>query len=149
MKQWKKKKYSEIHQVKNWKLNSSSLFELSTLAALFFFLPFSSSLGKMADRHMETKWQQKKVTSSETGHLSSYLCTPNGSQQQRRWCQTGRSSTGCWMCCSAAVGLLYLNYKKTLSKKGNMHIKLMDTQHMLALNYMLHIETEMKVKIPS
>lgn len=98
----------------------------------------------MADGHTETKWQPKKkkkkrkVTSSETGHLSSYLCTPNGSQQQRRWCQTGRSSTGCWMCCSAAVGLSYLYEKEALSKKKEEMCTLdfeVDacTQHMWAL----------------
>lgn len=117
------------YERKKWKCNSSSVSEPCTLAALFIFLPFRSSWGKMADGHMETKWQREKVTSSETGHLSSYLCTPNGSQQQRRWCQTGRSSTGCWMCCSAAVGLSYLCDEKALSKRrkyAHLILKLMD-----------------------
>lgn len=55
------------------------------------------------------------------------------------------------MCCSAAVGLWYLyDKKKTVKKKGNMHIKVEGyTQHMLGLKYVFHIEIEMKVKIQS
>lgn len=51
-----------------------------------------------------------KVTGRKTSRLSSYLCTPSGSQRRIHWCQTGRSSTGCWTCCSAVGELLYLYY---------------------------------------
>lgn len=51
-----------------------------------------------------------KVTGRRTSRLSSYLCTPSGSQRRIRWCQTGRSSRDCWMCCSAAEESLYLHY---------------------------------------
>lgn len=58
------------------------------------------------------RWTHRnKVTGRQTSRLSSYLCTPSGSQQQIHWCLTGRSGTDCWMCCSVAGGLLYLYFK--------------------------------------
>lgn len=72
-----------------------------------------------------------KVTGRQTWHLSSYLYTPSGSQQRKHWCQTGRSSTGCWTCCSTVVGLLSLQTQKTVN---NISIHIPD------LNYQKHVQ---------
>lgn len=76
--------------------------------SLLFLIPLCSSWKSVADGHRKTT---DKVTGRQASRLSSYLCTPSGSRRQIHWCQTGRSGTGCWMCCSAVGELLYLNHK--------------------------------------
>lgn len=53
-----------------------------------------------ADGHEET--EPREMSDRQASRRPSYLCTPGGSQQQKHWCQTGRSGRDCWMCCSAA-----------------------------------------------
>lgn len=141
-------KWNQAHQQREWILNSSSFWATQTGIS-----PPIEHWEAAGERCQTDTWKQSdsriKVTSGETGHLSSYLCTPNGNQQQTRWCQTGRSSTGCWKCCSAAAGLLYLYYKSKHCQTVRKSCEWLHNKHMLPLNYMLCIKMEMKVKIPS
>lgn len=92
-------------------------------APFYFFYPWAA-----AGSHWQT--DKDKVTGRQTCHLS-YLCTPSGNQQQTHWCQTGRSSTGCWMYCLAAGGSLYLNYtiENAVQLISSLHYKLCKAWH--------------------
>lgn len=106
LKQWEDQK-KQNHWVRK------ALFSDSFPQTNFFIFLLLISHIPVEQLEADGRWTRvtaDKVTGRKTWRLSSYLCTPSGSQQRKHWCQTGRSSTGCWTCCSAVVVLLYLHY---------------------------------------